>query len=288
MPAVGGRRHERLLAQAQQIVLAQQPQHPLVVHRPALAPQQRPQPAVAVVPVRQGQPLQAVTQRRLLRGRRRGPPVPVVAGPAGLEQRAHPLPRSTRLAAAPTPGRGRGRRRVGRPARPPTRLFMSCKACPKKSSSSACWPILRSSAAIRCLRPRQLVRHRHRRRHRRPRPRRPPPPAARAGARPTHAAQRLGTTTPHRVAPLVEQLAPHPELAAQRAHVLARRHPRQRRQLELPAQTPRTPSFHPALLKEDCHPFPVSLKGSTPKVSRFSTTLIAPARVPASGCGQAS
>ena len=62
MPAVGGGRHERLLAQAQEIVLAQKPQHPLVVDLPALAPQERPEPAVAIVPVRQGQMLQAISQ----------------------------------------------------------------------------------------------------------------------------------------------------------------------------------------------------------------------------------
>ena len=83
--------------QAQQIVLAHQPQHAFVVHRKALATQLRGDPAVAVVPVRERQTLHRVTHAGLFLARRRRTPVAVVAGTADAGQRAHPLDRELAL-----------------------------------------------------------------------------------------------------------------------------------------------------------------------------------------------
>ena len=44
-----------------EVVLAHQAQHPLVAHGPTLAPQERLEPTIAIMPVRQRQMLQAIT-----------------------------------------------------------------------------------------------------------------------------------------------------------------------------------------------------------------------------------
>jgi len=141
-------RNERPASQAQQIVLAHQPQNPLVVDAPALALEQRRDPAIAVMPLRKRQALDRVAQLGFLQTRRRGPPMPVVARPAHLQQGTHPLHRQSALPLRPgldeamdavPPDRSLGRREVSK----------SCKACLKKSASNACWPTLRSNSAIR-------------------------------------------------------------------------------------------------------------------------------------------
>ena len=69
-------------AQTQQIVLAHQPQHPLVVHCKPSRPQLRGDPSIAVVPMRQRQLLDRIAQARLFLARRRGLPMTVIAGTA--------------------------------------------------------------------------------------------------------------------------------------------------------------------------------------------------------------
>jgi hypothetical protein len=73
------------------IVLARQPQYPLVIDPPALAAEFRRDPAIAVMPIEQRRPLDRVAQPHLLLAPRRGPPVPVISGPADRSQLAHPL-----------------------------------------------------------------------------------------------------------------------------------------------------------------------------------------------------
>src|SRR5688572_16941006 len=148
MARIRRRRHERAPAQTQQIIGAHQPQHPLVVHRPALAPQQSIEAAVAIVAVTDREALEHITQLRLLAPGRNAPPVPVVAGAADARQRAHPLDGEGAL---------RGRHRVDEredalAPRPPLGGggALTCrKASLKKSSSTACWPTLRSSSTSR-------------------------------------------------------------------------------------------------------------------------------------------
>ncbi len=96
---VGGRRHVGLLPQAQQVVLAHDPQHPLGIGLPALAPEQRPDAAVTVVPVGQGQPLDGVAQRHLLLVGLRLRPASVEARPADVRQPTQPLDPSFALRA---------------------------------------------------------------------------------------------------------------------------------------------------------------------------------------------
>ena len=85
------------LPQAQQVVLAHQPQHALVIDRPALPPQLRADPPIAIVAVRQRQTLDGIAQAGLLLARRRGLPMPVIAGAADARERAHPLDREIAL-----------------------------------------------------------------------------------------------------------------------------------------------------------------------------------------------
>jgi hypothetical protein len=81
VPRISGLRHKRLAAQAQQIVLAHQPQHPLVVDDDAVAPQLMGDVAVAAPPaVGQGHQRDGVARRRVVRTRRALLPEPVVAG----------------------------------------------------------------------------------------------------------------------------------------------------------------------------------------------------------------
>src|SRR5712671_1537510 len=150
MAGVGRHRHEGSFPQAQQIVLAHQAQHPLVVHGKALATQLRRDPAVPIVRMLQCQALDGVAYPRLFLARRRGTPVAVVPGPAHTGERAHPLDREFAL-------RQGGRHRLDDFVDPVTpgpalgrRAPLTCrKACRKKSSSTCCWPTLRSSAAMR-------------------------------------------------------------------------------------------------------------------------------------------
>ena len=241
MPAVGGRRHERLLAQAQQIVLAQQPQHPLVVHRPALTPQERPQPAVAIVPVR---------QRQAAAGDRAAPsPPPPAPTPASGDSswRGWPraartsAPRSARLAAAPRPGRGRRRRRVGRHARRSTHLLHELQGLPEKIQLQRLLADLALQGRDPRLRPGQLIRHGH---------------AAGATTRGRASARRPSARRPAagppRAAPRHRRVAPcratgREACAAPRARAQARSRSRPppsapSRQLERPDQAP-SPDF---------------------------------------------
>ena len=146
------RRSEQRLHQTKQVVLAHDPNHTLVVDAPALAPQHRADPAVAVMAVSQRQALNDIAQRRLLTQRFAAGPSSVVSCAADASQPAHPLhrkPRFRRFALrarhrldvgedAVTPGASLGRREPS----------VCCKAPVKKSSSSCCWPTFRSNSAI--------------------------------------------------------------------------------------------------------------------------------------------
>src|SRR5205809_3287599 len=130
------------------IIGAHEPQDALVVHRPALAPQQRIEATVAVVAVGDREALEHITQLDLFTPGSHAPPVPIVARAADASQRAHPLDGEGAL---------RGRHRVDEredalPPRPPFGRggALTCrKAALKKSSSTACWPTLRSSSTRR-------------------------------------------------------------------------------------------------------------------------------------------
>src|SRR5436190_11700527 len=119
-----------------------------MVHRPAFPPQQRGEAPVAVVPVTDSQALEHIPQLYLFPFGSDAPPVPVVTRAADARQRAHPLDGQAALrgrhrvderedAVAPRPPLGRGG-------------SLTCrKAFSKKSSSTACWPTLRSSSTSR-------------------------------------------------------------------------------------------------------------------------------------------
>ena len=85
---VGRHRHERPLAQAQQIVLPHQPQNAFVVdHKPVTA-KLRCDPPISVVTIRERHTLDRVANRRLLLARCRGLPAAVIAGAADPRQRS--------------------------------------------------------------------------------------------------------------------------------------------------------------------------------------------------------
>ena len=115
--------------------------------RPAAA-QEGVEAAIAVVAVRDREALKHVTQVGLLTPGSHAPPVPVIARAADPRQRAHPLDGEGAL---------RGHHRVDEredalPPRPPLGQggSLTCrKASLKKSSSTACWPTLRSSSTSR-------------------------------------------------------------------------------------------------------------------------------------------
>src|SRR5205809_3198531 len=101
------------------IIGAHEPQDALVVHRPALAPQQRIEATVAVVAVGDREALEHITQLDLFTPGSHAPPVPIVARAADASQRAHPLDGEGALrgrhrvderedALAPRPPLGRG------------------------------------------------------------------------------------------------------------------------------------------------------------------------------------
>src|SRR5712671_5328885 len=98
----------------------------------------------------QRQALDGVAHPSLFLARRRGGPMAVVPGPAHAGERAHPLNREFAL-------RQGGRHRLDDLVDPVTpgptlgrRARFTCrKACRKKSSSTCCWPTLRSSSAMR-------------------------------------------------------------------------------------------------------------------------------------------
>ena len=149
MPAVRRRRTERRLAQAQQIVRPPQPLHTLVVHHPPLLAQPRRDGAVTLARMGDRQTLQRVAQRRLFLPRTRCLPVPVITSPAHTSQPAVSLdPHRIALLL-----RHRVDHRVDVvPPGPPfiRRLASTCrKAARKKSRSTCCWPIVRSSSASR-------------------------------------------------------------------------------------------------------------------------------------------
>src|SRR6059058_71386 len=115
---------------------------------PAFPPQQRGEAPVAVVTVTDSQALEHIPQLYLFPFGSDAPPVPVVTRAADARQRAHPLDGQAALrgrhrvderedAVAPRPPLGRGG-------------SLTCrKAFSKKSSSTACWPTLRSSSTSR-------------------------------------------------------------------------------------------------------------------------------------------
>src|SRR6266481_1572307 len=136
-------RHSRLSSRIRRSTL-------LWFHGQAFATQLRRDPAIAVVRMGQRQALDGVAHPGLFLARRRGGPMAVVPGPAHARERAHPFDREFALRQGTshrlddfvdpvTPGPALGRRAP-----------LTCrKACRKKSSSTCCWPILRSSAATR-------------------------------------------------------------------------------------------------------------------------------------------
>jgi hypothetical protein len=77
--------------QAQQIVFAHQPQHPLAVDRHSLAAELRGDPPVTVMTMRQRDTLDRIAHRGFLPARCRGLPVPVITGAADAGQRAQAL-----------------------------------------------------------------------------------------------------------------------------------------------------------------------------------------------------
>src|SRR2546425_890213 len=135
-------------AQTEEIVRAHQPQHALVVHRPAVAAHELGEPAIPVVPLGDGQPLEHIAERGLLGPGRRRVPMPVVCRPAHAGEGTQAFDRQRAL-------RRRHRLDHGedvpapRPALGGADALMCRKARAKKSSSTACWPILRSRSAIR-------------------------------------------------------------------------------------------------------------------------------------------
>src|SRR5882757_7761772 len=102
--------------------------------------------------MRERHTLDRVTHAGLFRERGRRRPTAVVAGATDAGQRAHPLDRKLALRQR---DRHRLDDRVDRVTPVPSlgrRAPLTCrKACRKKSSSTCCWPILRSSSAIRFL-----------------------------------------------------------------------------------------------------------------------------------------
>src|SRR5438128_2125065 len=141
-------RHERAPAQTQQVVGAHQPQDPLAIHGPALAAQEGVETTIAVVTVTDREALKHITQLGLLAPGSHAPPVPVIARAADPRERAHPFDGEGAL---------RGHHRVDEreDALPPRAPLgrggsLTCrKASLKKSSSTACWPTLRSSSTSR-------------------------------------------------------------------------------------------------------------------------------------------
>src|ERR1700677_228279 len=91
MTTVGGVRNERLGAQAEQIVLAHQSEHALGVDDMAFAPQLRGDPTVAVMTMREAEPLNVVAHVRVGAGRLIDLEAPVVAGARNSAQPAQPL-----------------------------------------------------------------------------------------------------------------------------------------------------------------------------------------------------
>src|ERR1700752_3257249 len=153
MPAVGRVRNERLLAQAEQIVLAHEAQHVLVVDLQAMdAPQLSADPPVAIEAVFERDLLDFVAQ--------------ILFRPLGFTDFAEAIEAGARHAAeqAQMLDREAALRllrghffndRVDGVARDDrSRASMSRKASRKKSRSICCLPILRSSSAMRaCARP---------------------------------------------------------------------------------------------------------------------------------------
>jgi hypothetical protein len=87
----GRHRHKRLLPHAQEIVLAHDVQHPLVVDHQPFVTQMPGDPAVAIVAVVQRHALDGIAHDRLFLTRCRNLKLAVVAGPADASQCAHPL-----------------------------------------------------------------------------------------------------------------------------------------------------------------------------------------------------
>ena len=142
MPRVGGGWPEERLPQAEQIVFAKDPGHPLVVGLPAFPLQECGDPPIAIVAMRNRQPLDGVAQRRLLDQRRMLAPVAVVGRAAHLGEPAQPLDRPGTLRSRAL--RMRHRRDLGEDTGAPGAMSVPLaasirrKAPLKKSRSSAC------------------------------------------------------------------------------------------------------------------------------------------------------
>jgi len=90
MAAVRSARHERTGAQAQQIVLAHQPQHTLGVGDPAFAPELGGDPPIAVMTMRQAEPLDRIAQIGIGTCRGMRVEVTIIAGARNAAELAQP------------------------------------------------------------------------------------------------------------------------------------------------------------------------------------------------------
>ena len=222
-------RHERTLAQAQQIVPPHQPQHAFAVHHQPVAAQLRRDPPIAITPVRQRHALDRIAHRGLLLARCRRLPMAVVAGPGDPRQGTHPLDRELALrpgrrhrrddrvdAGAPGPSLGRRAPRLA------ARLAEKNRVQP--AAGRSCAPARRCARAPRQIPRRLEIEH--------------PKPLARPTCRP----QRFGATQAKVLAPLVQIPARDLELACQRRHALPGQHVLTAASLNSRLNTRRSPS----------------------------------------------
>ena len=143
-----GSRYERLLAQAEEIVLPHQPQHPLMVHKDAVAPQLSGYTPIAVAAFVRHDLLNQVAELRVSAAGRDRFEAPVVTCSADSCEPTQPLNGGCALHLRAPHHRVDDVVDVGAELSP-FRTLSSCKARRKKSNSTACRPILRSSSAMR-------------------------------------------------------------------------------------------------------------------------------------------
>src|ERR1019366_3438288 len=139
MLRIGGRRYKPPRAQAEQIVLAHQTQHPLGIDAVPALPQLLLHSPITAEPLGHDYLLDSIAQCCVRLPRRRGFPMPIKPCTAHPAQLAHSFHAE---AALPGPLRDQRADRFAS-------TFMRCKASPKKSSSNSCCPTLRSNSAIR-------------------------------------------------------------------------------------------------------------------------------------------
>jgi len=146
-----GARDERLGAQAEQVVGAHQPEHPLGVDDQPLATELDRDASVAVMAVRERYALDQVTQVRLLARRRVRAATAIKASPGHPGQHAQPLDVGVVLEKALRLGGGHFFDDRVEAGAPPLRLVAShSRKASRKKCRSACWrPITRSSSAMR-------------------------------------------------------------------------------------------------------------------------------------------